>query len=60
MTTRKRLDSLRETVFLGKNQIYREEAIPYWSHCSEGKKKKRNKEINTEIKEKREIKDRKR
>ena len=57
MTTRKRLDSLRETVFLGKNQIYREEAIPYWSHCSEGKKKK---EIRTEIKEKREIKDRKR
>ena len=57
MTTRKRLDSLRETVFLGKNQIYRDEAIPYWSHCSEGKKKK---EIRTEIKEKREIKDRKR
>ena len=42
MTTRKRLDSLRETVFLGKNQIYREEAIPYWSHCSEGKKKKKS------------------
>lgn len=56
MTTRKRLDSLREAVFLGKNQIYREEAIPYWNHCSEGKK--RNKEIRTEIKEKREIKDR--